>query len=111
MEEQQTEPAPSTAGAGHKGRQEEPIDLIAQLVHELYPQRARFTGVALPSRIERDLGIDSLGRTELILRIERAFRVRLRVRSMEAERPRICLKTGGGGPWAGMPGGQDSRAP
>ena len=30
-----------------------------------------------PARIERDLEIDSLGRTELILRIERAFHVRL----------------------------------
>ena len=38
------------------------------------------------SRIERDLGIDSLGRTELILRIERAFRVRLPAQTIgEAE--------------------------
>jgi hypothetical protein len=33
--------------------------------------------VALASRLDRDLGIDSLGRTELILRIEHAFRLRL----------------------------------
>src|SRR3972149_3515383 len=32
------------------------------------------------SRLERDLGIDSLGRTELILRVERAFHVRMPVR-------------------------------
>jgi 1-acyl-sn-glycerol-3-phosphate acyltransferase len=38
------------------------------------------------SRIERDLGIDSLGRTELILRIERAFHVRLPAQTIgEAE--------------------------
>ena len=38
------------------------------------------------SRIERDLGIDSLARTELILRIERAFHVRLPARTIgEAE--------------------------
>ena len=38
------------------------------------------------SRIERDLGIDSSGRTELILRIERAFRVRLPAQTIgEAE--------------------------
>ncbi|HYA73861.1 MAG TPA: AMP-binding protein, partial [Roseiarcus sp.] len=42
--------------------------------------------VALSSRLDRDLGIDSLGRTELILRIERAFGVRLPIDAMaEAE--------------------------
>jgi len=46
-------------------------------VHELHPHRIRFVEVLPCSRIERDLGIDSLGRTELILRIERAFHVRL----------------------------------
>ncbi len=56
------------------------VDLIAmvgELVRELHPQRSRMIEVEPSSRIERDLGIDSLGRTELILRIERAFRVRL----------------------------------
>ncbi len=51
--------------------------VVRDLVRELHPQRARFVDIALSSRIERDLGIDSLGRTELVLRIERAFRVRL----------------------------------
>ena len=46
-------------------------------MHELHPHRIRFVGVLPSSRIERDLEIDSLGRTELILRIERAFHVRL----------------------------------
>jgi 1-acyl-sn-glycerol-3-phosphate acyltransferase len=56
------------------------------LVRELHPQRFRFIDVRPSSRIERDLGIDSLGRTELILRIERAFRVRLPARTIgEAE--------------------------
>jgi 1-acyl-sn-glycerol-3-phosphate acyltransferase len=42
--------------------------------------------VSPSSRIERDLGIDSLGRTELILRIERAFRIRLPAQTIgEAE--------------------------
>jgi acyl carrier protein len=48
--------------------------------------RSRFIAVDPSSRIERDLGIDSLGRTELILRIERAFRVRLPTQTIgEAE--------------------------
>ena len=62
------------------------IAVVRELVRELHPQRARFIEVLPSSRIERDLGIDSLGRTELILRIERAFRVRLPARTIgEAE--------------------------
>jgi 1-acyl-sn-glycerol-3-phosphate acyltransferase len=52
------------------------IAIIGKLSRELHPQRKSFD-VALGSRLERDLGIDSLARTELILRIERAFRLRL----------------------------------
>ena len=58
-------------------RQRQLIAVVTDLVRELHPQRIRFIEVTPASRIERDLGIDSLGRTELILRIERAFRVRL----------------------------------
>lgn len=59
---------------------------MADLARELYPQRARFINVRATSSIERDLGIDSLGRTELALRIERAFRVRLSAQTVaEAE--------------------------
>ena len=60
--------------------------VVTALVRELHPQRSRFIDVRPSSRIERDLGIDSLGRTELILRIERAFRVRLSAQTIgEAE--------------------------
>ncbi len=53
------------------------IAVVKELVRELHPQRAKLIDVLSSSRIERDLGIDSLGRTELIMRIERAFHVRL----------------------------------
>ena len=67
-------------------RERDLIGVIAQLVRELHPQRVRFIDIVPSSRIERDLGIDSLGRTELILRIERAFRVRLPAQTIgEAE--------------------------
>jgi 1-acyl-sn-glycerol-3-phosphate acyltransferase len=67
-------------------RERDVIALVAALVRELHPQRIRFIDVCLASRIERDLGIDSLARTELILRIERAFRVRLPAQTIgEAE--------------------------
>jgi len=60
-----------------EGLQRQLIAVVSEFVRELHPQRARFIDVTASSRIERDLGIDSLGRTELVLRIERAFRVRL----------------------------------
>jgi 1-acyl-sn-glycerol-3-phosphate acyltransferase len=67
-------------------RERDVIALVAALVRELHPQRIRFIDTRLSSRIERDLGIDSLARTELILRIERAFRVRLPAQTIgEAE--------------------------
>lgn len=60
--------------------------LVRDLVHELHPQRSKFMEVVPSSRIERDLGIDSLARTELILRIERTFHVHLPARTIgEAE--------------------------
>ena len=72
--------------AERKLRESELIALVSVLVRELHPQRVRFIDVQPSSRIERDLGIDSLGRTELMLRIERAFRVRLPAQTIgEAE--------------------------
>jgi acyl carrier protein len=53
------------------------IAVVSELVKELQQQSKRHVDVSLSSQLDRDLGIDSLGRTELILRIERAFRVRL----------------------------------
>jgi len=62
------------------------IALVRDLVRELHPQRSRFIDVNPSSRIERDLGIDSLARTELILRTERAFHVHLPAQTIgEAE--------------------------
>ena len=58
-------------------RERELIAVIQELVQELHPQRAKSMDVSESSRLERDLGIDSLGRTELVLRVERTFGVRL----------------------------------
>ena len=72
--------------AAQKERARDLIAVVAELVRELHPQRIRFHDIEPSSRIERDLGIDSLGRTELLLRIERAFRVRLPAQTIgEAE--------------------------
>ena len=65
------------AAAEQKTRERELIAVVQDLVQELHPGRAKSMDVNALSRLERDLGIDSLARTELIIRIERAFGVRL----------------------------------
>ncbi len=51
--------------------------IAAELVAELYPASTRAAQVTLQSDLDRDLGLDSLARVELLLRMERAFAVRL----------------------------------
>ena len=51
------------------------LELIRNLLHEIQPQK-RF-GLTLQSRLDRDLGFDSLSRAELLMRIEQTFRTRL----------------------------------
>ena len=51
--------------------------IVDGLARELHPQHGRRGNATLSSRLERDLGIDSLGRTELVMRLERAFGIRL----------------------------------
>src|SRR5918995_4297507 len=67
----------ATTTDDRRSREGDLIAVVREFVNELQPQRANAIDISPSSRIERDLGIDSLGRTELILRIERAFRVRL----------------------------------
>jgi 1-acyl-sn-glycerol-3-phosphate acyltransferase len=64
---------------GPKGelREESLYVILSELVRELHPHYFQSVAISPSSRIEQDLGIDSLARTELVLRIERAFRVRL----------------------------------
>jgi len=68
------------------------LAVVAQLLRESEPQ-ARERPVRLDSRLERDLGIDSLAKVELIVRIERAFDARLPERLLgTAETPRDLLR-------------------
>ena len=53
------------------------VALVAELVRELHGGEKGAVDVKQSSRLDRDLGIDSLGRTELILRIERRLAVQL----------------------------------
>ena len=67
------------------------LRLIEQLVAESHPQRE--ITVTLDSSFERDLGLDSLGRVELLLRAERTFGVSLPDQVLNtAETPRDLVR-------------------
>jgi 1-acyl-sn-glycerol-3-phosphate acyltransferase len=63
----------------HTSRARSLIAVVTDIVRELHGRKTSSLNVTLSSRLDRDLGIDSLGRTELILRLERVFRIRLPV--------------------------------
>jgi 1-acyl-sn-glycerol-3-phosphate acyltransferase len=68
------------------------LQLVRDLVLELHPHMRRTVAVELGSDLDRDLGLDSLGRAELILRIDRTFKVRLPDRLIgEADTPADLL--------------------
>jgi 1-acyl-sn-glycerol-3-phosphate acyltransferase len=86
MSDRSSEPDASVTVTERDPQERGLIAVVAELVRELHPQRFRYIDIRPSSRIERDLGIDSLSRTELMLRIERAFRVRLPAQTIgEAE--------------------------
>ena len=68
------------------------LESARELALELYPHRSRLLRVTLESSLDRDFGFDSLGRMELLLRLERAFAVRLPEKLLaEASTPRDLL--------------------
>lgn len=77
MSKEAGQPGSPAAVDGQASNARDVIAIVTEFVRELHSQGARSIEIAPSSRIERDLGIDSLGRTELTLRIERAFQVRL----------------------------------
>jgi non-ribosomal peptide synthetase component F len=67
------------------------LEIVEGLARELQPQR-RPGGLSLDSSLERDLGLDSLGRVELLARVEKAFGARLPEEVLgSAETPRDLL--------------------
>ena len=68
------------------------IDVLEKLVSEVRPHAAA-RAITLDSAFERDLGLDSLGRVELLERLERAFGYRLPEHIViSAETPRDLLR-------------------
>jgi 1-acyl-sn-glycerol-3-phosphate acyltransferase len=69
------------------------LETIRQLASELHPHKADTLTVTLDSALERELGLDSLGRMELLARLEQAFDVRLPEQLLAtAETPRDLLR-------------------
>lgn len=63
------------------------------LVHEVHPQQPELEPVTLDSTFEKDLGLDSLARVELIARVEKQFKLALPERIFaEAESGRDLLR-------------------
>ena len=89
------------------GAPEALLGLVAAFLAQTRPRGAP-PPVALDSRLDRDLGIDSLARMELLLRIEREFDVRLPERLVnEARTPRDLLRA----LLAGTPGAAEALEP
>jgi acyl carrier protein len=69
------------------------LQILAQLLTELHPEAASRLEITLDSRLDRDLGLDSLARMELLARLEKTFAVRLPEKVLTtAETPRDVLR-------------------
>ena len=69
------------------------LTLVQQLALELHPYRQGTMSVTLDSALEQDLGFDSLGRMELLRRLEHACSVHLSEQAVAtAESPRDLLR-------------------
>ena len=68
------------------------LQVVQQLVNELHPD-VLSEGVELDSSLDRDLGLDSLARMELLSRLENQFAIRLPEQILAtAETPRDLLR-------------------
>lgn len=87
------DPALDTSAAVQLDGEPRLLALVRELAHHAQPELAARLPVALGSRLERDLGLDSLARVELGLRVEREFDVRLPENlAAEAETPADLLR-------------------
>ncbi|MDH5537821.1 MAG: AMP-binding protein [Rhizobacter sp.] len=105
-------PSLQTAASGPiDPRAAQMLQLVRSVADELRPQAQLGGTLGLDDSLERDYGLDSLARVELIGRLERSLGIALRETALtEAETPRDLLRfiatgTLRGGPLAGAEGG------
>jgi Acyl-CoA synthetases (AMP-forming)/AMP-acid ligases II len=69
------------------------LKVVRELAAELHPHHTALQLATLDSALDRDLGLDSLARVELLTRIERSFGVTLREQAFaDTETPRDLLR-------------------
>jgi len=69
------------------------LRIVREVLTELHPGRMDMDPVTLDSALEEDLGLDSLARVELLMRLERAFDASLPEHLLStAEAPRDLLR-------------------
>ena len=67
--------------------------IVQEVLRELHPHKAGSAAPRLDSRLDEELGFDSLGRVELLVRIEQAFDARLSEQVLaSADTPRDLLR-------------------
>lgn len=73
--------------------QEKLLDILSKLIAELHPNFLMSGEITLDSDIDRDLGLDSLARIELLARVEKAFDAHLPEKAFATiETPRDILR-------------------
>src|SRR5436853_7602419 len=86
-------PEKAPAPASEPPSPETVLEIAETLARELQPQRHAGRSLTLDSSLERDLGLDSLGRVELLGRLEKAFGVHLAEQVLaSSETPRDLLQ-------------------
>ena len=69
------------------------LRIVRELAHELRPRAGEVDHLSLDHGLERDFGLDSLARVELLVRVDRELGVRLAEAAFaEAETPRDLLR-------------------
>ena len=92
-------------------RAETLLKVIGDLVTEMHPHHLPIEHITLDSSFEKELGLDSLSRVELIARVETEFKLALPERTyVEAETPRDLMRTllGTEVPYAHLPASEIS---
>jgi 1-acyl-sn-glycerol-3-phosphate acyltransferase len=86
-------PQPQAPAPSRRTAEQRLLDVVARLLRDSRPAGGEMPAPRLDSSLERDLGIDSLARAELLLRIEREFDLALPERLLgEADTPRALLR-------------------